>query len=411
MIKRPEILAPAGDMEKLEYAIAYGADAVYLAGSQYGMRTASGNFDDQSLALAIDYAKKRGVRTYITINSMLRNNQIDQLPEFLELLEQLKPDAAIVADLGVLSLVKKHAPSLDIHISTQTSIVNHQAANAWHGLGAKRVVLARELTMDEIAEIRAKTPKELEIECFVHGAMCVSYSGRCLISNYMTGRDANRGNCVQACRFNYAVVEEKRPGEYYNILQDENGTYLFNSKDLNMIEHVPQLIRAGIDSFKIEGRVKAAYYAACITGAYATAVDEYFKNPTAYNTRGYWYDEVFKVSHREYGTGFYFDKEGPGQYYTDSMYIRDYNISAVVLSDGQNEALASLKNRFGVGDTLELLMPGKPPVEFVCGKIISKGEEIAEAIHPQMEITVPLPCPAPKYSILRKAAEPATKGD
>ena len=338
MMKKPEILSPAGDMEKLEYAVAYGADAVYMAGSRFGMRTASDNFDSQNLPKAVAYAKEQGVKTYITINSMLRNNEIDELPAFLQQLEQIQPTAAIAADLGVLSLIKKHAPSLDIHISTQTSIVNHQTANAWHDLGAKRVVLARELSLDEIAEIRAKTPKELELECFVHGAMCVSYSGRCLISNYMAGRDANRGNCVQPCRFNYSVVEEKRPGEYFNILEDEKGTYLFNSKDLNMIEYIPQLAAAGIDSFKIEGRVKSAYYAASITSAYRTAVDEYFKNPQAFNPRGYWYDEVFKVSHREYGTGFYMDKAGPGQYYTDSMYIRDYNITGAVISDGENRA-------------------------------------------------------------------------
>ena len=265
--KRPELLAPAGDLEKMRFAIAYGADAVYLAGQRFGMRAAAANFDDDALRAGIAYAHAHGVKCYITVNIMPSGRDLPALPPYLELLQDAGADALIVADVGVIRMARRYAPRVPLHISTQTSILNAEAANFWADLGAERVVLARELSLEEIAAIRADTPKELEIEAFVHGAMCISYSGRCLISQYMTGRDANHGACAQPCRWNYALMEEKRPGEFYPVEEDARGTYLYNSKDLCMIEHIPELVQAGIDSFKIEGRNKTAYYAACVTGA------------------------------------------------------------------------------------------------------------------------------------------------
>ena len=300
----PELLAPAGDMEKLRFAIAYGADAVYLAGQKFGMRAAAANFDDEALRVGITYAHERGVKCYITVNIMPSERDLHALPAYLELLQDVGADALIGADVGVILLAQKYAPRVPLHISTQTSILNHEAANFWADLGAERIVLARELSLEEIAEIRANTPKTLEIEAFVHGAMCISYSGRCLISQYMTGRDANRGACAQPCRWNYALMEEKRPGEFFPVEEDARGTYLYNSKDLCMIGHIPELVRAGVDSLKIEGRNKTAYYAACVTGAYRTALDAYAADPAGFELPQFCLAEVNKVSHRDYYTGF-----------------------------------------------------------------------------------------------------------
>ena len=271
--KKLELLAPAGDWERLEMALAYGADAVYLAGNTFGMRSFAGNFSPEELRRAAKLCRERGVDLHVTCNTMPRNDEMARLPQWLELLEEAGVTAVILADVGVLALAKRYAPSVKIHISTQASIVNYQTATAWHDLWADRVILARELSLDEIAEIRAKTPNDLEIETFGHGAMCVSYSGRCLLSNYMTGRDANRGACAQPCRYQYALVEEKRPGEYFPVYEDEKGTYIMNSRDMCMIDHLPDLIRAGVDSIKIEGRAKSAYYAAIVTGAYRHCID------------------------------------------------------------------------------------------------------------------------------------------
>ena len=300
MQKKPEILAPAGDFEKMKYAIAYGADAVYLAGNSFGMRAAAANFREDELREGIAYAHARGVKCYITVNIIPSNRDLEQLPDYLSFLQEAGADALIIADVGVLSLAKKYAPGIPVHISTQTSILNHAAANYWAEQGAERIVLARELSLSEIAEIRAKTPKTLEIEAFVHGAMCISYSGRCLISQYLTGRDANHGACAQPCRWKYQLVEETRPGEYFPVVEGDKGTYLYNSKDLCMIDHLPELIAAGVDSFKIEGRNKTAYYAAGVTGAYRKAVDAYWNSgkPDAFTLPEGIRNEVVKVSHR-----------------------------------------------------------------------------------------------------------------
>ena len=406
---RPEILAPAGDMEKLHFAIKYGADAVYLSGTLYGMRAATSNFDRDELKLAIEKAHAAGVKVYVTCNTMPRNAELAALPDYLAYLSEIGADAVILADMGVLSLAKRYAPSLPIHISTQTSIVNHEAARMWHDLGADRVVLARELSFEEIAEIRLKTPKELSIEAFVHGSMCMSYSGRCLLSNYLAGRDANRGACAQPCRWKYAVMEERRPGEYIPLEQDESGTFIFNSKDMCMIEYIPELIRCGIDSFKIEGRAKTFYYAAVITSAYRSAVDSYLAAPDNWKLPSYLYDEVCRVSHREYFTGFYFGRQTDSEHRGDSTYIRDWDVCGIVEScDEDGTAVVMQKNRFQTGDSAEILLPDGTVHAFTVGELVSvderflTGETIRVAPHPQMKVKLKLPCKAPVDTILRR---------
>ena len=397
--KTIELLSPAGDMERLRMSLAYGADAVYLAGPDFGLRSFAGNFTSAELREAVALAHDRGAAVHVTCNAMPRMGEIDRLPEWLEYLDALGVDAVIVADVGVLSLARRHAPNVKIHISTQASVVNHISAAAWHDLGASRVILARELSLEEIAEMRAKCPKTLELEAFVHGAMCVSYSGRCLLSNYMTGRDANRGACAQPCRYKYALVEEKRPGEYFSIGEDEAGTYIMNSRDMCMIDHIPELLAVGVDSVKIEGRAKSAYYAAVVTGAYRHAVDAALAGVPLDPV---WRDEVEKVSHRYYSTGFYYGE--PGQFTADARYIRDWQVMAVVEACASGgEALCSLRNKFSVGDELELVGPDVRPVPFFVGEMSDgEGVPLTEARKPEMKIRLTLPCVAPPLSLLRK---------
>ncbi|HJB70259.1 MAG TPA: U32 family peptidase [Candidatus Flavonifractor avistercoris] len=401
MAEHIELLAPAGDMERLRMSLAYGADAVYLAGTDFGMRSFAGNFTPEELKQAVALCHSRGVAVHVTCNTMPRNGEIARMPEWLSYLQEVGVDAAILADVGVLSLLKKHAPKLKAHISTQASVSNYQAAAAWYELGASRVILARELSLDEIREIRAKAPRELELEAFVHGAMCVSYSGRCLLSNYMTGRDANRGACAQPCRYQYALVEEKRPGEYFPIGEDEGGAYILNSRDMCMIDHIPELIDTGLDSLKIEGRAKSAYYAAVVTGAYRHAIDAALAGQPL---EPVWRDEVEKVSHRPYSTGFYFGE--PGQHTSHSRYVRDWQIMAVVTSctpDGT--ALCELRNKLSAGDELELAGPGLKPVPVtVEGLTDGDGLPIPEARKPQMPFYLKLPVQAPPLSLLRRKA-------
>ena len=399
---KTELLAPAGDMERLRMAVAYGADAVYLAGQDFGMRAFAGNFSPEDLRAAVDFCHSRGVHVHVTCNTMPRNDEVARLPQWLELLDNAGVDAAIMADLGVFSLAKRYAPHLKRHVSTQAGVTNYEAARAWHDLGAHRVILARELSLDEVAGLRAKTPKELEIEAFVHGAMCVSYSGRCLLSNYMAGRDAQRGACAQPCRYKYALMEEKRPGEYFPVFEANGETFIMNSRDMCMIDHIPELLQAGVDSLKIEGRAKSAYYAAVVTGAYRHAVDAALAGePLA----PVWRDEVEKVSHRHYSTGFWFGQ--PGQYTADARYIRDYQVCAVVEScapDGR--AVCSRRNKFRAGDELELIGPGLEPVSFPVPVMAdSDGFPLEEPRTPQMTFTIRLPRPAPALSLLRRRAQ------
>ena len=400
--RKIELLAPAGDMERLEMAVAYGADAVYLAGTTFGMRSFAGNFTPEELKRAVALCHKKGVRVHVTCNTMPRNDEVARLPEWLSYLDQVGVDAVILADVGVMALAGKYAPHVQRHISTQASIVNYETARAWHDLGADRVILARELSLDEIREIRAKTPPELELEAFAHGAMCVSYSGRCLLSNYMTGRDSNRGACAQPCRYKYALMEEKRPGEYFPVYEDEKGTYIMNSRDMCTIDHVAELIDAGLDSLKLEGRAKSAYYAAIVTGAYRHAIDAALAGQPLDPV---WRDEVEHISHRHYSTGFYFGQ--PGQFTEDSRYIRDWQIVAKVRSctpDGR--AVLTLNNKFSVGDQLELVGPGLRPCPVTVKALWDEdGERLEQVRKPQMVFQLDLPCQAPPLSLLRRQAD------
>ncbi len=404
--RRPELLAPAGDLERLKMAVLYGADAVYLAGTDFGMRAFAGNFDEAQLRQGVDFAHSRGVRVHCTINTMPRNDEAARLPAHLELLQDAGVDAVIVADLGAYTLAGRYAPRCERHISTQASICNYETARAWYDLGAQRVILARELSLEEIRTIRAKTPPELEIEAFVHGAMCVSYSGRCLLSNYMMGRDASRGACAQPCRYRYALMEEKRPGEYFPIEEDEQGAYILNSRDMCMIDHLPDLLDVGLDSLKIEGRAKSAYYAAVVTGAYRHCLDDALAGRPADKV---WRDEVEHVSHRPYATGFYYGP--PGQYYENSRYVREWQVAALVTAcDEAGNATLSLRNKFRAGDALELVGPDLRPFSMTAPTMTGEaGEVLEEPRTPQMTFHMKLPQAVPPYTLVRRAVELSAK--
>ena len=405
-MNRLELLSPAGDMERLRMSVLYGADAVYLAGTDFGMRSFAGNFTPEEMPKAVEFAHSHGVKVHVTVNTMPRNEEMVQLPAYLERLQDAGVDALIVADMGAFMLAGKYAPMCERHISTQQSIANYECANAWYDLGAKRVVLARELSLPEIAEIRAKTPKELEIETFGHGAMCVSYSGRCLLSNYMTGRDSNRGACAQPCRYQYALMEEKRPGEYFPVYEDEKGTYILNSRDMCTIDHLKDLMDAGIDCIKIEGRAKSAYYAAIVTGAYRHAIDDICAGR---EVDPVWRDEVDHVSHRIYSTGFYYGY--PGQYTENSRYIREWQVCAIVESCDENGlATCSLRNKFHAGDELELVGPDTRPFAFHAPVMENmEGEALEEPRTPQMQFKIQLPHQVPAHSILRRSVDLSAK--
>lgn len=397
---KPELLCPAGDLERLQMAVYYGADAVYLAGESFGMRAFAGNFVGDALPKAVQFAHEHGVRVHVTVNTMPRHAEIDQLPAYLEVLDDAGVDALILADLGAFTLAGKYAPHCQRHISTQQSIANHVCATSWYELGATRVVLARELSLDEIATIRARTPKGLEIETFCHGAMCVSYSGRCLLSNYMTGRDSNRGQCAQPCRYQYALMEEKRPGEYFPVFEDEKGTYIMNSRDMCMIDHLDELIKAGVDCLKIEGRAKSSYYAAIVTGAYRHVLDDVAAGRPIDPV---WRDEVEHISHRRYSTGFYYGE--PGQYTESSRYIREWQICAVVeRCDEDGNAVLSLRNKFCAGDEMEIVGPDCRPFVWTAGQMEDMdGLPLTEPRTPQMRFRAKLPQAVPPYAIVRHA--------
>lgn len=406
MITKPEILSPAGDMECLHAALSYGADAVYLAGKIFGMRSAPQNFDKTGLKSACEISHSMGRRVYMTCNILPRNSELDALPDFLSYAQECGVDAFIIADLGIFEAAGRYAPKVARHISTQAGITNYASANVFYNMGASRVVLAREIPLDEIAQIRAKIPKELEIECFVHGAMCVSFSGRCLISSYMTGRDANHGDCAQPCRWKYHLFEENREGQFFPVEEDSGGTYLYNSRDMCMIEHIPELVKAGISSFKIEGRAKSAYYTAVTTNAYRHALDDYFAEGEGFKLKPWIRGELEKISHREYSTGFYLGGE-PGQAVNNGGYIRHYNQVAVCeKSIDDITSVITQRNKFLVGDTLDVLPPSGVPFEVKCLSLINAdGEEVESAPHPMERLTIKTDRHICAGSVIRKCID------
>lgn len=407
-MKRPEILSPAGNFEKMKAAILYGADAVYLAGEIFGMRAAADNFSLTELAEACKYAHERGVRVYLTVNTMPRENEYPLLEEYFASLKNINIDAMIIADVGVLMLAKKMLPGVEIHISTQANSVSAAACRAWYELGAKRVVLARELTIDEIKAIKANIPEDLELECFVHGSMCVSYSGRCLLSNHIVGRDANRGMCAQPCRWNYTarsyeITEEKRPDIRMPVEEVGGETFIMSSRDTCMIEHIPELIEAGIDSFKIEGRMKSAYYTAVVTNTYKMAFDSYFSGNYKYDPN--WYRELESVSHRDYHTGYYYDDSHIDANVTATPgYIREKAYLAVVVeyNSETGEAVLTQRNKMCYGDSIELLTPGKCGVPLTVGELFDEGHAPIEATpHPYMKFYMKVPFAVKAGDIIR----------
>lgn len=406
-MNKPELLAPAGDLEKLKIAIAYGADAVYLGGEVFGLRASSKNFTIDEIKEGLEFAHSRGRKVYVTLNIIPHNEDLSELPEYVETLDEIGVDAVIVSDPGVVSVVKDIAPNMEIHLSTQANTTNYLSAIFWHKLGVRRIVLARELSLDEIKEIIEKIPPKLEIETFIHGAMCISYSGRCLLSNYMTHRDANRGECAQPCRWKYNLVEEKRPGEYYPIYEDEKGTYIYNSKDLCTIEHIPELISAGIKSLKIEGRMKSPYYVATVVRSYRMAIDEYLADPLNYRYDEKWLEEIKKASHRDHTTGFYFKKPtGNEQLYASSSYIRTYDFVGLVLDYNYDTGIATIeqRNRIFAGDEIEVFGPNKEHFNQVIEKMWDKDDnEIEVAPHAQQIIKIKMDKPVETWDILRKS--------
>ena len=406
LLQKPEVLAPAGDRERLEAALLYGADAVYLSGTRFGMRRAPANFTEEELRFAAKACHQAGKKMYVTCNVLPRNDEVDLLPAYLELLNDIGTDAIIAADPGVMMLAKRYAPQCDLHVSTQLGVVNHVTAQALYDMGASRVVLARELSLTEVAEICAKAPQGLEIEAFVHGAMCMAYSGRCMLSTYLTGRDGNHGDCAQPCRWGYYMVEPTRPNYPITVVEEEGETHLLNAYDLCMLEHIPELHRAGVHSFKIEGRAKAAFYVAGITNAYRQAVDGYFAAgcPENYVQPAWLCEEPCKVSHRPYGTGFYFGM--PGQNLTTNAYIRDYQATAVVMGYQDGRLILSQRNRFFAGDTLEVVMPGEPMFPLTVEALYNEeGEPIDCAPHPMMTVSVPYDRPLPLGCYLRRRCD------
>lgn len=404
-----ELLAPAGDLERLKIAITYGADAVYIGGEFFGMRAAAKNFTKEDMAEGVAFAHERGKRVFVTVNVIPHNEDFEGIEEYLLGLEEVGIDAVIVSDPGVLSIVKEVIPNMEIHLSTQANNTNYLSAKFWYKQGVKRVVMARELSFKEIKEIRDKIPADMDIEAFVHGAMCISYSGRCLISNYMTGRDANRGACAQSCRWKYNLVEETRPGEYYPVYEDEKGTFFFNSKDLCMIEYIPQLVESGISSFKIEGRMKTAYYVATVIRAYRAAIDAYYEDPQNWKFNPIWMEELKKGSHRHYTTGFYVDKPDTEDHnYASSSYIRNYDFIGIVRKYDESSGLATVeqRNKMTVGDEIEVIGPYTETMYTKIEKMYDEsGEEIESAPHPRQIVKLKLGINVEKDYMLRREIE------
>ena len=404
MRKKPELLAPAGNLEKMKMALLYGADAVYLGGKSFGLRAFGGNFTHEELKEGVAFAHSLGKKVYVTVNVFPHNGDLERLPDYLGYLHEISVDAVLVADIGVFMMARELFPELELHVSTQANTTNWASVNAWEKLGAKRVVLARELSMNEIREIRKKCTAEIEV--FVHGAMCISYSGRCLMSNYFTGRDANRGSCAQACRWKYYLVEETRPGQYFPVLEDERGTYIFNSKDMCLLPYIRELMESGVDSLKVEGRMKSVHYAASVIKAYRMAIDAYFEDPEGFEIRKDWLEELEKVSHRPYTTGFYFGKPtADDQIYGNSSYLQTSEFVGLVLDYDESTGLATVeqRNNMKLGQEIEVFQPkGKAFRQKLEVMYNDMGEAISVAPHAQQRIKVRMDCAAEPYSILRR---------
>lgn len=403
-MNKPELLAPAGNMEKLKMALIYGADAVYLGGKAFGLRAFGGNFSLEELREAVDFTHGLGKKLYVTVNIFPHNSDMEKLPEYLRYLDEIRVDAILVADLGVFAWAKKYAPHVPIHISTQANNVNWVSVNAWHEMGASRVVLAREMSLAEIKTIRDKCPVELEM--FVHGAMCISYSGRCLMSNYMTGRDSNRGSCAQPCRWKYTLMEEKRPGQFFPVEEDDRGTYIFNSKDMCLLPYLPDVIESGIDSLKIEGRMKSVHYAASVVKAYREAIDSYFEDPEKFNVKQEWLEELNKVSHRAYTTGFYYGRPTEkDQIYGSSSYEQTSDFVGLVLDydSATGFAVVEQRNNMKLGQELEIFQPKLKGYRQILGEMYDEqGDAINVAPHPQQIVKIKMDYPVEPYAILRR---------
>ena len=404
---KPELLAPAGDLEKLKIAVLYGADAVYIGGEAYSLRAKAKNFDKEAMAEGIRFAHEHGAKVYVTANIFAHNADFEGMADYFKEIYELGADAVLISDLGVFAVAREAAPDLEIHVSTQANNTNYQSARMWYQLGARRVVVARELSLREIREIREKIPADMEIEAFVHGAMCISYSGRCLLSNYLSGRDANKGACAHPCRWKYHLVEETRPGEYMPIEENERGTYIYNSKDLCMIDHIPDLIDAGVVSLKIEGRMKTPFYVGTVIKAYRQAIDDYFEDPAKYEqNREYYLDEVSKASHRDYTTAFYYGRpDGNQQVYTNNSYIRPYDFIGVVqeASDAEGYAWIEQRNKFSVGEEIEVMPAKGPSFSMTVTEIYNEaGEYVESAPHPQEKLRVKFSQPVQPFDMMRK---------
>ncbi|MBE5829370.1 MAG: U32 family peptidase [Butyrivibrio sp.] len=409
-MKKPELLIPASSLEVLKTAVMFGADAVYIGGDAFGLRAKAKNFSKEEMKEGIAFAHEHGVHVHVTVNILAHNYDLDGVETYLHELKELKPDALIIADPGIFMKARRICPEIDIHVSTQANNTNYETYNFWHDLGAKRVVAARELSMAEIKEIKQRIPEDLEMECFIHGAMCISYSGRCLLSNYFTGRDANHGACTHPCRWKYAVVEEKRPGEYLPVYENERGTYIFNSKDLCMIEHIPELVDAGVDSCKIEGRMKTALYVATVARTYRKAIDDFFESEEKYRQNMPWYlDQISKCTYRQFTTGFYFGKPSDEmQIYDNNTYVSEYIYLGIVYDiDERGFAKIEQRNKFSVGDEIEIMKPDGTDVKVrVNGMYTEDGTAVESCPHSKEIIYLDLSERPSRYDILRVSAEP-----
>ncbi|MBE5832099.1 MAG: U32 family peptidase [Butyrivibrio sp.] len=408
-MKKPELLIPASSLEVLKTAVMFGADAVYIGGDAFGLRAKAKNFSPEEMKEGIEFAHAHGVKVHVTVNILAHNYDLDGVEKYLYELKDLKPDALIIADPGIFMKARRICPEIDIHVSTQANNTNYETYNFWHDLGAKRVVAARELSLNEIKEITSKIPDDLEMECFIHGAMCISYSGRCLLSNYFTGRDANKGACTHPCRWKYAVVEEKRPGEYLPVYENDRGTYIFNSKDLCMIEHIPELVDAGVDSCKIEGRMKTALYVATVARTYRKAIDDYFESEEKYRANMPWYlDQISRCTYRQFTTGFYFGKPSEeAQIYDNNTYVNEYIYLGIVDElDNRGYAKFEQRNKFSVGDVIEIMKPDGTDVEAKVNAMYAEdGTPVESCPHSKQIIYADLSQKPEKYDILRIKAE------